>query len=346
MNESTALKTIDLFAGVGGMRLAFERLGCVNVFSSEIDDAARKVYRANFGELPFGDINDIAPSDIPDHDILLAGFPCQPFSIAGKGLGFADTRGTLFFNIESILRAKRPTAFLLENVKRLATHDGGRTFAVILRRLNELGYAVYHKVLNSLDFGIPQKRERIYIVGFREPIRFEFPKPLGRYRPLAEFLEKDDDVPPSYFASERLRAKRLAALKVAPPVPSVWHENIGGNISPLPFSCALRASGSYNYLLVNGIRRLTEREMFRLQGFPDEFIINVPYSQARKLAGNSVTVPVVEAIAREMLRALNGEMAVAERLWQTKLFDEKEKSVRSGNDSRCDQFENMTNEVA
>ncbi|MDW8438828.1 MAG: DNA cytosine methyltransferase, partial [Chloroherpetonaceae bacterium] len=298
MNEPRACRTIDLFAGVGGMRLAFERLGCVNVFSSEIDDAARKVYQANFGELPFGDINDVSPNDIPDHDILLAGFPCQPFSIAGKGLGFADTRGTLFFNIEAILSAKRPFAFLLENVKRLATHDGGRTFAVILHRLKELGYAVYHKVLNSLDFGVPQKRERIYIVGFREPIHFKFPRPLGYHRPLSEVLEKDEDVPASYFVSERLKAKRLAAVKVAPPVPSVWHENIGGNVSPLPFSCALRASGSYNYLLVNGVRRLTEREMFRLQGFPDDFVINVPYSHARKLAGNSVTVPVVEAIAK------------------------------------------------
>jgi DNA (cytosine-5)-methyltransferase 1 len=143
-------KTIDLFAGIGGIRLGFEKYGCVNVFSSEWDKAAQDMYEANFGEKPFGDINNIAPEDIPDHDILLAGFPCQPFSIAGKGLGFADTRGTLFFNIESIIKAKRPQAFLLENVKRLTTHDKGRTFEVILEKLRQLGYTVYHKVFNSL----------------------------------------------------------------------------------------------------------------------------------------------------------------------------------------------------
>ncbi len=298
-------KTIDLFAGIGGIRLGFEDFGCENVFSSEWDKDAQKMYEANFGEKPFGDINLIEPGDIPDHDILLAGFPCQPFSIAGKGLGFADTRGTLFFNIEAILRAKRPKAFLLENVKRLTTHDKGQTFAVILAKLKDLGYTVYHKVFNSLDFGVPQKRERIYIVGFREPLYFKFPKPLGYYQPLCEILQDDKEVPPNYFLSEELKQKRLNAVKANPPFPSIWHENIGGNISALPYSCALRAGGSYNYLVVNGIRRLTEREMLRLQGFPDTFKINIPYSQARKVAGNSVSVPVIKAIAGEMINALN-----------------------------------------
>ena len=298
-------RTIDLFAGIGGIRLGFEAYGCRNVFSSEWDKYAQKMYEANFHEKPFGDINDINPEDIPDHDILLAGFPCQPFSIAGKGLGFADTRGTLFFNIEAILKAKQPEAFLLENVKRLTTHDNGNTFAVILDRLNKLGYTVYHKVFNSLDFGVPQNRERIYIVGFRSPIQFKFPKPLGYFKPLSEILEKDEDIPTSYFLSEAMRQKRLSALKSIPPRPSIWHENIGGNISPLPYSCALRAGGSYNYLVVNGERRLTSREMLRLQGFPDSFVINIPYSQARKVAGNSVSVPVIYAIAGEMIKALN-----------------------------------------
>lgn len=298
-------RTIDLFAGIGGIRLGFEAYGCRNVFSSEWDKYAQKMYEANFHEKPFGDINDIDPKDIPDHDILLAGFPCQPFSIAGKGLGFADTRGTLFFNIEAILKAKQPEAFLLENVKRLTTHDNGNTFAVILDRLNKLGYTVYHKVFNSLDFGVPQKRERIYIVGFKNPIQFDFPKPLGYFKPLSEILEKDEDVLTSYFLSEAMKKKRFSALKTIPPKPSIWHENIGGNISPLPYSCALRAGGSYNYLVVNGERRLTSREMLRLQGFPDSFIINIPYSQARKVAGNSVSVPVIHAIAGEMIKALN-----------------------------------------
>ena len=272
------------------------------MFSSEWDSSAQSMYEANFGEKPFGDINDIAPKDIPNHDILLAGFPCQPFSIAGKGLGFEDTRGTLFFNIEAIIKEKQPQAFLLENVKRLTTHDNGNTFRVIINNLKKIGYTIYYKVFNSLDFGVPQKRERIYIVGFKENIHFSFPKPLGYYRPLSEFLEDDNEIPKSYFISERLKEKRFNALKTIPPKPSIWHENIGGNISPLPYSCALRAGGSYNYLLVNGERRLTSREMLRLQGFPDSFTINVPYSQARKIAGNSVTVPVIKAIAGEMIK--------------------------------------------
>jgi modification methylase ngoBI len=301
-------KTIDLFSGIGGIRLGFERQGCTNVFSSEWDRYARQMYEANFGEKPFGDINDIDPSDIPDHDILLAGFPCQPFSIAGKGLGFEDTRGTLFFNIAEILKTKQPKAFLLENVKRLTTHDSGRTFRIILETLKQLGYTVYFKVLNTLDFGLPQKRERIYIVGFSDNIPFYFPEPINKYRSLSELLENDQDVEPSYFLSDVLKQKRLAALKKAPPTPSIWHENIGGNVSALPYSCALRAGGSYNYLVVNGVRRLTGREMLRLQGFPDDFKINIPYSQVRKVAGNSVSVPVIEAIAENMLASLSGKV--------------------------------------
>jgi DNA (cytosine-5)-methyltransferase 1 len=304
-------KTIDLFAGIGGIRLGFEEYGCENVFSSEWDKEAQKMYEANFGEKPFGDINLIEPTDIPDHDILLAGFPCQPFSIAGKGLGFADTRGTLFFNIEAILEAKKPKAFLLENVKRLTTHDKGQTFQVILEKLKGLGYTVYHKVFNSLDFGVPQKRDRIYIVGFLDPIHYEFPTPTGKYQPLSEILQDDNEIPESYFLSERLREKRFASLKKQAPMPSIWHENIGGNISALPYSCALRAGGSYNYLVVNGVRRLTDREMLRLQGFPDSFIINLPYSQTRKVAGNSVSVPVIKAIAKQMMKALKEEKPIA-----------------------------------
>ena len=301
-------KTIDLFAGIGGIRLGFEAYNCKNVFTSEWDKDAQVMYEANFGEKPHGDINLISPSDIPNHDILLAGFPCQPFSIAGKGLGFTDTRGTLFFNIEKILEVKKPRAFLLENVKRLTTHDHGKTFSVILDKLKALGYTVYYKVLNSLDFGLPQKRERIYIVGFLEFIDFNFPKPLGYYQPLSTILENDDNIPRSYFLSEKIKNKRLNAVKDNPPFPSIWHENIGGNISALPYSCALRAGGSYNYLVVNGVRRLTDREMLRLQGFPDEFKIVLPYSVVRRLAGNSVSVPVIKAIAGEIIKALEHQI--------------------------------------
>ena len=302
--KNMTFKTIDLFAGIGGIRLGFEAHGCQNVFSSEWDVPAQKMYEANFGEKPYGDINLIDPTDIPDHDILLAGFPCQPFSIAGKQRGFDDTRGTLFFNIESILAAKKPKAFLLENVRRLTTHDEGRTFQVILCHLKNLGYTVYHTIFNSLHFGLPQKRERIYIVGFLDPLEFSFPIPSNFYRPLSEVLEPDEAVDKSYFLSEDMRKKRRAAVKGIPPLPSIWHENIGGNISALPYSCALRAGGSYNYLVVNGERRLTSREMFRLQGFPESFKIPLPYSQARKVAGNSVSVPVIDAIAAQMVKSL------------------------------------------
>lgn len=294
---------IDLFAGIGGIRIAFERFGGECVFTSEWDKFAQQTYEANFGERPNGDITKIDVKDIPNHDILLGGFPCQAFSVCGDQKGFEDTRGTLFFNIESIIRSKRPYAFLLENVKQLRTHDKGRTFNVIINNLEQLGYKVYSTVLNSLDFGVPQKRERTFIVGFQDKIDFSFP--VGRlYTPLEKILEKDEDVDEKFFVSEKIKAKRIASLKKKPPVPSIWHENKSGNISPLPYSCALRAGASYNYLLVNGNRRPTPRELLRLQGFPEDFKIVVPYTQIRKQAGNSVSVPVIEAVARQMILAI------------------------------------------
>ncbi len=300
----TKLRTIDLFAGIGGIRLGFEAFGCKNVFTSEWDKDAQKMYEANFKEKPFGDITQIAPQDIPDHDILLAGFPCQPFSIIGSMQGFADTRGTLFFNIEEILRVKQPFSFLLENVKQLRTHDNGRTFKTILKKLRELGYFVHHTVLNALDFGLPQKRERTIIVGFKENLEFKFPKSIGKYKPLSDILFVDNQVDKKLFASADIVQKRQNRLKIDPFFPSVWHENKEGNISVLPYSCALRAGGSYNYLLVNGNRRLSEREMLRLQGFPEDFEIVGTYTAMRKLTGNSVAVPVMKAVATEMIKAI------------------------------------------
>lgn len=298
------LKIIDLFAGIGGIRLGFEKIGAECVFSSEWDKHAQDMYEENYGERPVGDINDVNPKDIPDHDFLLAGFPCQPFSIAGKQLGFADTRGTLFFNIEKILEEKKPYGFLLENVSRLVTHDKGRTFKVIIDKLENLGYTVYHKVINTIDYGLPQLRKRIYIVGFKDKIHFQFPKSDGTKLTLEDILEPEKDIPSNYYVSEHIREKRLSKVKPNAPYPSIWHENIGGNISALPHSCALRAGGSYNYLLVNGERRLTGREMLRLQGFPDTFKINVVYTQVRKIAGNSVSVKVIELIAEQIKKAI------------------------------------------
>ncbi len=286
------------------MRLPYERLGGTCVFSSEWDRYAQQTYEHNFGELPAGDITEISESDIPDHDILLAGFPCQPFSIIGDKQGFEDTRGTLFFDIARILKQKQPDAFLLENVKQLLTHDNGQTFAVIKEQLSQLGYTTYHKVLNALDFGLPQKRERIFIVGFLEPIAFEFPKPIGVSKSLAEILESDENIEPSLFASTRIQKSRRDKCKITPFYPSMWHENKGGNISVLPFSCALRAGASYNYLLVNGVRRPSGRELLRLQGFPEDFNVIGNMTQIRKQTGNSVALPVVHAIAEKMLQTL------------------------------------------
>lgn len=296
---------IDLFAGIGGIRLGFAAFGCENVFTSEIDRDAQAMYQANFGEQPWGDITQINPADIPDHDILLAGFPCQPFSIIGSMQGFADTRGTLFFNIEEILKTKQPYAFLLENVKQLYTHDRGRTLKIILDKLQALGYFIHHKILNALDFDLPQKRERVIIVGFRENIKFNFPQPQKLSKTLEEILEPELEINPQLFASPDIVNKRQNRLKTKPFYPSIWHENKSGNISVLPFSCALRSSASYNYLLVNGQRRLSPREMLRLQGFPEDFQIVGSYGAMRKLTGNSVAVTVIEAVAKEMLLSID-----------------------------------------
>lgn len=186
---------IDLFAGIGGIRIAFERAGGECVFTSEWDKAAQDTYEANFGERPAGDITKIAAKDIPNHDILTGGFPCQAFSIIGNQLGFADTRGTLFFDVERIIKEKKPKAFLLENVRQLVAHDNGRTFKVILERLTNLGYFVHYKILNGLNFGVPQKRERIIIVGFQENHPFEFPTAaVQKTLTLADILEPHEKV--------------------------------------------------------------------------------------------------------------------------------------------------------
>jgi len=302
-------KFIDLFAGIGGIRLGFESADGECVYSSEWDKSAQDTYEANFGERPDGDITEVEPLSIPDHDILLGGFPCQAFSICGDQKGFQDTRGTLFFNIEQIIRVKKPKAFMLENVKNLRSHDQGRTFKTILKSLSDLGYHVHHTVLNALDFGVPQKRERTIIVGFLDNFEFNFPAPipLSERASIGDILEPEDDIDPKHWASEHIRARRKLKLPNPPSFPTIWHENKSGNISALPYSCALRAGASYNYLLINGERRPTPRELLRIQGFPDTFKIAVPHGQLRKQAGNSVAVPVMEAVAASMLESLKGE---------------------------------------
>ncbi len=304
--NNTTIRFIDLFAGIGGFRYAIENaadeLGVTTecVFTSEIDNECQNVYKENFGDIPYGDITEIKAESIPDHDILLAGFPCQPFSIIGNMRGFEDTRGTLFFDIARILEAKKPSAFVLENVKLLVGHNNGKTIKKIMETLKELGYHATYKVLNALNFGLPQKRERVFIVGFRNPCFFQWPSDKIPMKPLSKILEKN--VPKEFFASDHIRKKRLE--KQAPTKePSIWHENKAGNISAYPYSCALRAGASYNYLLVNGERRLTSREMLRLQGFPESFKIVCSYTQTRKQAGNSLPVPVAQAVIKNTIEA-------------------------------------------
>ncbi|HNW25688.1 MAG TPA: DNA (cytosine-5-)-methyltransferase [Candidatus Gastranaerophilaceae bacterium] len=301
------MKFIDLFAGIGGIRLGFESVGFECVFSSEWDEQACQTYFANFGEMPAGDITKINPDEIPNHDILLAGFPCQPFSIIGAKAGFEhETQGTLFFNIEKILKVKQPRAFMLENVKNLIAHDDGKTFSIIKKHLKALDYKVYYKVLNALDYGVPQKRERIIIVGFKDDVNFEFPKPMpkGNRIDISKILEPETFIDKSLYVKDYIRERRNGLMKIKPDYDYISHENIGGNVTPHRYSCALRAGASSNYLLINNKRKPSARELLKIQGFPDNFKIVVPYTQIKKQTGNSVAVPVIKAVARQIKKAL------------------------------------------
>ena len=294
----------DLFCGIGGFHYAAASFGLRCVFACDIDEEVSRQYEWNFGVVPEGDITQINSEDIPEHDILFAGFPCQPFSIIGNRGGMRDSRGTLIYEIVRILEAKQPRAFVLENVRQLTTLGGGRTMKAILSALAEAGYECDWKILNALDYGLPQKRERVIFVGFRDRSLdlFKWPETGGAYKPLAEILETDPDS--RHFVSDRIRTRRRLKHQ-SEVVPSIWHENKGGNISSHPFSCALRAGASYNYLLVNGERRLTPREQLRLQGFPEEFEVIGNDSQIRKQTGNAVPVPMVQAVIKEVLNAVS-----------------------------------------
>ena len=299
-------KSIDLFAGIGGIRLAFEYYGVQNVFSSEWDKYACKMYEHHFGEKPHGDITQIDEKTIPDHQILLAGFPCQAFSIMGDKRGFSESRGTLFFDIARILKEKKPLSFMLENVKNLKSHNEGRTYAIVYEILTQLGYNVHTKILNALDFGLPHKRERIIIIGFRKELnaKFSFPnKPVIKKKTLKVILFEDEQVDKKYFVSEKIKQKRRRACQ-STERPTIWHENKSKNISALPYSCALRAGASHNYLLVNGERRLTPRECMRLQGFSDDYKIVISDTQMKKVVGNTVPVAMIQAVAKNMVESL------------------------------------------
>ncbi len=317
--KNPKFKFIDLFAGIGGIRLAYQKIGGKCVFSSEYNKFAKVTYEANFGEVPFGDITKIDEKNIPDHDVLLAGFPCQPFSIAGvskkkslgKQHGFLDeTQGTLFFDIARILKEKKPKAFMLENVKNLVSHDKGRTFEVIYNTLDELGYSVHFRVLDGQHF-VPQHRERIIIVGFDRNVfkgheNFEFPNLPKPNKTIREILEESPDS--KYTLSDKLwnYLQDYAAKHKAK------GNGFGFGLTNLDgisrtISARYYKDGSEILIPQDGInpRRLTPRECARLQGFPDNYIIPVSDNQAYRQFGNSVVTPLIHSVAKQVTKVFD-----------------------------------------
>lgn len=311
--ENAKFKMIDLFAGIGGTRLGFQLHGNVkSVFSSEWDKFSQKTYRANFGEIPQGDITEIDEKEVPDHDILIGGFPCQAFSQAGLKRGFDDARGTLFFDIARILNEKRPKAFLLENVKNLRSHDKGKTFEVIINTLDELDYHVCSAVLKAREFGVPQNRERIYIVGFDKRsvenyADFKFPEPPNLKTKVGNILQKD--VSDKYTISNRLwdghQRRKLEHKNKG----NGFGYSIFNDASPYTNTISARYYKDGSEILIEqrnkNPRKITPREAARLQGFPEEFIIPVSDTQSYKQFGNSISVPVVYEVAKEIFNILD-----------------------------------------
>ena len=309
--EECRFKQIDLFAGIGGIRQAFQKHGGYNVYSSEWDKFAQTTYRINYGEIPDGDITLVDEKDIPDHDILLAGFPCQPFSQAGLHKGFEDTRGTLFFDIARILKEKRPKAFMLENVKQLRGHDKGNTLKVILSVLDELNYYVPNpQILNAYHFGLPQNRERIIIVGFNKdylPKNYkEFEYPVGEIDEeirVGDILE--EEVGERFTISDKLWEGHQARKKKHKKKGNGFGFSLFNKDSKYTSTISARYYKDGSEALIEqdekNPRMLTPRECARLQGFTDDFIIPVSNAQSYKQFGNSVCIPVIEAVAIAML---------------------------------------------
>lgn len=311
---------IDLFAGLGGFRLSLESLGAKCVYSNEWNEPVQKVYSENFGDIPDGNITLVDENTIPDHDILCAGFPCQAFSISGKQKGFEDSRGTLFFDVARIVRAKHPKIVFMENVKNFAKHDGGRTLAVVKATMEELGYQFNQKVLNAVDYGVPQKRERIYMICFRNDLKisdFSFPKPFKLERHVEDVLLDDDKLvenlyverPDTYYngvvddhysnKSIRLgivnkggQGERIYSTKGIAITLSAY----GGGV--------FAKTGGY---MVNGKpRRLHPRECARIMGYPDSYKISESANQAYQQFGNSVVIDVLQFISIEIGKTMKG----------------------------------------
>lgn len=310
---------IDLFAGLGGFRIALESLGAKCVYSNEYDSYAQEIYAENFGDTPEGDITKVDEKTIPNHDILCAGFPCQAFSISGKQRGFEDSRGTLFFDVARIVKAKKPKVVFMENVKNFATHDQGRTLNVVKTTMEELGYTFYQKVLNAVDYGVPQKRERIYMVCFRNDLQiddFKYPRPFELTRHVEDFLLDDEDIvknlyvdrPDTYYngIEDNQYSNKSIRLGIV---------NKGGQgeriYSTKGIAITLSAYGggifakTGGYLINGKARKLHPRECARIMGYPDSYKICKSVNQSYKQFGNSVVIDVLQLIAVQIGKTLN-----------------------------------------
>jgi DNA (cytosine-5)-methyltransferase 1 len=311
---------IDLFAGLGGFRIALESLGAKCVYSNEWDEPVRRVYENNFGDIPEGDITKVDENTIPDHDILCAGFPCQAFSISGKQKGFEDSRGTLFFDVARIVKAKKPKIVFMENVKNFATHDNGQTLEVVKATMEELGYTFNQRVLNAADYGVPQKRERIYMVCFRDDLsidEFEYPKPFKLTRYLEDFLLDDEsmvqdlyvDRPDTYYNGVEDNKYSNKSIRLGTVNKGGQGERI---YSTKGIAITLSAHGggifakTGGYLINGRPRKLHPRECARIMGFPDTYELCESQSQAYKQFGNSVVIDVLQLIAQQIGIAMEG----------------------------------------
>lgn len=314
----TGYTFIDLFAGLGGFRIALESLGAKCIYSNEWDKFAQQVYANNFGNTPEGDITKVDENTIPNHDILCAGFPCQAFSISGKQRGFEDSRGTLFFDVARIVKAKKPKVVFMENVKNFATHDHGNTLEVVKNTMEELGYTFYHKVLNAVDYGIPQKRERIYLVCFRKDLSvnsFSYPKPFKLVHHVEDYLLDNEDMvkdlyvtrPDTYFNGVEDTNYSNKSIRLGIVCKGRQGERI---YSTKGIAITLSAGGggvfakTGGYLINGRTRKLHPRECARIMGYPDSYRICSNQSQAYKQFGNSVVIDVLQFIAIEIGKVL------------------------------------------
>lgn len=309
---------IDLFAGLGGFRIALESLGAKCVYSSEWDEPVQKVYQDNFGDLPEGDITKVDEKLIPDHDILCAGFPCQAFSISGKQRGFEDSRGTLFFDVARIVKEKKPKVVFMENVKNFATHDGGRTLAVVKATMEELGYTFNARVLNAVDYGVPQKRERIYMVCFRNDLNisdFGYPEPFELTKHVEDYLLSDESLvenlyverPDMYYNDKEDNEYSNKSIRLGTVNKGGQGERIY-SIKGIAITLSAYGGGVFaktgGYYINGRARKLHPRECARIMGFPDTYKIAQSANQAYKQFGNSVVIDVLQLIAEKIGRAL------------------------------------------